>query len=109
MADERPNAQEAVEDAFREGWGSVVASLARETGDLGLAEDATQEAFTAALLHWPESGVPDRPVAWLRVAARRKAIDRLRQERRVARTAEVLQVLVERDLLAGQRGALAAG
>src|SRR5687768_12467889 len=87
----------AVEEVCRDAWGRVVASLARETGDLALAEDATQEAFAAALITWPGDGVPERPVAWLRVAARRKAIDRLRQERRIARTAAVLHDLTERD------------
>lgn len=87
----------AIEAVCRDAWGRVVAALARETGDLALAEDATQEAFAAALVTWPGDGVPERPVAWLRVAARRKAIDRLRQERRIARTAALLHTLTERD------------
>jgi RNA polymerase sigma-70 factor, ECF subfamily len=63
----------------------VLATLARHLGgDLGLAEDAVQDAFTAAAADWPHRGVPQRPGAWLTVAARRKAIDRLRRDRALA-------------------------
>lgn len=53
----------------------VVATLARMTGDLGLAEDLAQEAVADALAQWPEQGVPDNPGAWLTAVAKRKAID----------------------------------
>lgn len=53
----------------------VVATLARMTGDLGLAEDLAQDAVAEALAHWPESGVPDNPGAWLTAVAKRRAID----------------------------------
>jgi RNA polymerase sigma-70 factor, ECF subfamily len=39
-----------------------------------------QDAFVAAAADWPRSGVPRRPGAWLTVAARRRAIDRLRRD-----------------------------
>ena len=66
-------------------------------GDLGLAEDAVQDAFAAAAADWPRRGVPDRPGAWLTVTARRKAIDRLRAERSQAERAQVLERLVRFD------------
>jgi len=53
----------------------VVATLARLTGDVGLAEDLAQEAVADALAQWPERGVPDNPGAWLTAVAKRKAID----------------------------------
>ncbi|MGI8642856.1 MAG: sigma factor [Thermomicrobiales bacterium] len=60
----------------------MLATLTRQLGgDLGLAEDALQDAFTAAAEDWPRRGVPGNPGAWLTVAARRKAIDRLRRRR----------------------------
>lgn len=58
----------------------VLATLVRWTGDLGLAEDALQDATVRALETWPRDGVPDNPVAWLRLTARRRAIDLLRRE-----------------------------
>jgi RNA polymerase sigma-70 factor, ECF subfamily len=70
----------AVERAFREEWGQVVATLARRLGDLQLAEDAAQDAFAAAAATWPRDGVPARPGAWLTVTAWRKALDQLRRE-----------------------------
>jgi RNA polymerase sigma-70 factor, ECF subfamily len=58
----------------------VVATLIRVTGDWDLAEECAQEAFTQALRHWPDGGVPDRPGAWLTTVARNVATDRLRRE-----------------------------
>jgi RNA polymerase sigma factor, sigma-70 family len=54
--------------------------LVRLLGDFALAEEAVQDAFVAALEHWPAEGVPDRPGAWLFTVARRKALDRLRRD-----------------------------
>lgn len=61
----------------------VVATLARMTGDLGLAEDLAQDAVADALRQWPESGVPDNPGAWLTAVAKRKAIDGWRRRERL--------------------------
>src|SRR5213594_3634061 len=47
--------------------------------DVGLAEDLAQDALVAALERWPESGVPDKPGAWLMATAKRRAIDRFRR------------------------------
>jgi RNA polymerase sigma factor (sigma-70 family) len=57
----------------------LIAGLARIVRDVGLAEDTAQEAFVAALEQWPESGVPERPGAWLMATAKHRAIDRLRR------------------------------
>jgi len=83
-----PAVQEAVDAAFREEWGRVVATLIRRTGDWDLAEDCAQEAFAEALRRWPADGVPQRPGAWLTTVAGNRAIDRLR---RGARGAELLE------------------
>jgi RNA polymerase sigma-70 factor (ECF subfamily) len=83
-----PSVQRAVDTAFREEWGRVVATLIRRTGDWGLAEECAQEAFTQALRRWPLDGVPQRPGAWLTTVAGNLAIDRLR---RGARGAELLE------------------
>jgi RNA polymerase sigma factor (sigma-70 family) len=58
--------------------------------DLGLAEDLAQDALVDALRRWPESGVPDNPGAWLMAAAKLRAIDLLRRNKRLARKQEEL-------------------
>ncbi len=68
----------------------VLATLIRLLGDFTLAEDALQEAFSAALQQWPAQGVPDNPVAWLVSAGRFKVIDRLRSQKRQQQGAEQL-------------------
>jgi RNA polymerase sigma-70 factor (ECF subfamily) len=80
--------QQAVDAAFREEWGRVVAMLIRRTGDWDLAEECAQEAFTEALRRWPDDGIPQRPGAWLTTVAGNRAVDRLR---RSARGAELLE------------------
>ena len=86
----------AVEVAYRDEWGQLVATLIGSTGDWDLAEDCAQEAFEAALATWPRDGVPRRPGAWLTTAARNRATDRLR--RAAAGAAKLRQVAVlERD------------
>jgi RNA polymerase sigma-70 factor (ECF subfamily) len=65
---------------FREEYGRAVSVLLRTTGDLGLAEDAVQEAFEAAAERWPRSGMPEHPGAWIITAARRRAVDRFRRD-----------------------------
>lgn len=62
----------------------ILATLTRTLGDLRLAEDAVQEAVERALHDWPRSGVPRDPRAWLTVAARHRAIDLIRRERKRA-------------------------
>ena len=71
--------RDAVDAAFREEWGRVVATLIRVTGDWDLAEECAQDAFATALQRWPRDGVPGRPGAWLTTAARNRAIDVLRR------------------------------
>src|SRR5262245_22623495 len=89
-------AAEAVDSLYRSDWGRIVATLIRLVGDFTLAEDAVQEAFAAALVQWPEAGVPDSPRAGLIQGARHKAIDRIRRDQR-------LRDIVERDAPDWQR------
>jgi RNA polymerase sigma factor (sigma-70 family) len=83
-----PAVRHAVDAAFREEWGRVVATLIRRTGDWDLAEECAQEAFAEALRRWPVDGVPQRPGAWLTTVAGNRALDRLR---RAHRGAELLE------------------
>jgi RNA polymerase sigma-70 factor, ECF subfamily len=77
-----PVSDEAVETVYREDWGRIVATLIRLVGDFEVAEEAAQEAFTAAVDQWRISGVPEFPRAWIIQTARHKAIDRLRRQKR---------------------------
>jgi RNA polymerase sigma-70 factor (ECF subfamily) len=86
--------QRALDRVFREEYGRVVSALIRQVGDFELAEDAVQEAVAAALVNWPEAGVPRNPAAWLTTTARRKAIDRLRRAQTFARKQQELEYLV---------------
>jgi RNA polymerase sigma-70 factor (ECF subfamily) len=70
----------AVDAAFRDEWGQVVATLIGMTGDWDLAEDCAQDAFAAALTTWTRDGVPRRPGAWLTTTARNRATDLLRRD-----------------------------
>ncbi len=79
---------ETVADALAALWhiesARVVASVARLTRDIGLAEECAQDALVAALEHWPGAGVPDNPAAWLTRAAKNRALDHLRHRAQAA-------------------------
>jgi RNA polymerase sigma-70 factor, ECF subfamily len=70
----------AIDVAYRDEWGQVVATLIGLTGDWDLAEDSAQDAFAAALATWPRDGIPRRPGAWLTTTARNRATDRMRRD-----------------------------
>jgi RNA polymerase sigma-70 factor (ECF subfamily) len=74
----------ALDGIFREHWARVVATLVGIFGDIELAEDAAQEAFTIAAERWPRDGEPDNPVGWLVATARNRAIDHIRRQRVLA-------------------------
>lgn len=89
---------------YRADWGRIVARLFRLTGDFDVAEEATQEAFTAAVEQWRTDGVPEFPRAWIVQTARHKALDRLRRRARFASKVEearadvpLLRTIVEPD------------
>ena len=89
-----------VEHLFRSEAGRITALLVRRLGvdRLALAEDATQDALIAALHHWPRTGVPASPAAWLLQVARRKAIDALRRERTLQDRAGAIRDEAERSM-----------
>jgi RNA polymerase sigma-70 factor (ECF subfamily) len=87
-----------VEAVFRREWGRAVALVARLTGDLGLAEDAVQEAFTVALDRWANGPLPRDPAGWLITVARNQALDQLRRQAlRPAKEEAAMRMLSERD------------
>lgn len=83
---------------YRHESGRVLATLIRLLhGNFDLAEEAMQDAFTAALAQWPLEGIPDNPRAWLVSTGRFKAIDRLRRHARLDRYLEELAQSLETD------------
>jgi RNA polymerase sigma-70 factor (ECF subfamily) len=86
-------AAEALSQYGRLEAAQLVATLTRELGNFDLAEEAVQDAMVEAVQHWPVSGVPREPGAWLRVVAQRKAIGRLRRETRFRARAHLLGTL----------------
>ena len=69
-----------IERVFREEYGRAVAVLVRVFGDIDIAEEAVQDAFSAAVQRWPATGLPPSPAGWIITTARNRAIDRLRRE-----------------------------
>jgi RNA polymerase sigma-70 factor (ECF subfamily) len=69
-----------IDRIFRAEYGRAVAVLVRQFGDIDLAEEAVQDAFTVAIERWPREGVPPSPVGWIITTARNRAIDRFRRE-----------------------------
>jgi len=69
-----------IEHVVRAEYGRAVAVLVRTFGDIDIAEEAVQDAFTAAIERWASAGIPPSPVGWIITTARNRAIDRLRRE-----------------------------
>jgi RNA polymerase sigma factor (sigma-70 family) len=87
---------EAVDAVVRMEYGRVIAGVAHIVRDVGLAEELVQDALVAALVQWPESGIPDNPGAWLMATAKHRAIDLVRRRETYARKlAEVGRTLEE--------------
>jgi len=69
-----------IERIFRAEHGRAVAVLVRVFGDIDVAEEAVQDAFTRAVERWPSTGLPPSPTGWIITTARNRAIDRLRRQ-----------------------------
>ena len=76
-------AQAAIEAVWRIESPKLIASLARMTRDVGLAEDLAQDALVSALQQWPSEGIPRKPGAWLMAIAKRRGIDHFRRNKLV--------------------------
>jgi RNA polymerase sigma factor (sigma-70 family) len=81
----------AVAAVFREEAGRLTGALVRVLGNFDLAEEVVQDSLVAALVKWPEQGIPDNPGAWLMTTARRRAIDLLRRDRRYSEKLALLE------------------
>lgn len=79
-----------IEAVWRIESARLIAGLARLVRDVGLAEDLAQDALVIALERWPETGIPNKPGAWLMATAKHRAIDRIRRNVSLERKVEVL-------------------
>jgi RNA polymerase sigma-70 factor (ECF subfamily) len=95
----------AIDTVYRADWGRIIATLIGLFGDFDLAEEAAQEAFSAAVDQWRTDGVPEHPRAWIVQTARHKVIDRIRRRTRFAEklesytTSGLLQTIEEPNYL----------
>jgi RNA polymerase sigma-70 factor (ECF subfamily) len=94
---ERRSVEAALTALAREDGGRVLALLARQFGDVDLAEDAVQDGLVEATRTWPDAGVPDNPAAWLFAVARRRALDALRRTESRRRRTYDAAVQLSRD------------
>jgi RNA polymerase sigma factor (sigma-70 family) len=92
----------AIEAVWRIESPKLVAGLTRILRDIGLAEELAQDALLIALERWPQSGIPDKPAAWLMATAKHRAIDLLRRNSRIERKHREL----ENEFVADQPEAL---
>src|SRR6476661_5740929 len=87
----------AIDAVWRIESARLIAGLTRIVRDVAVAEDLAQDALVAALEQWPESGIPDKPGAWLMATAKRRAIDALRRGTRLERKHEEIARALERE------------
>ena len=83
-----PDIHRTIDAVWRIESARLIASLTRIVHDVGLAEDLAQGALVAALEQWPQSGIPDKPGAWLMTTAKHHAIDQIRRNIRLERKTE---------------------
>src|SRR5262245_8928417 len=88
--DAHRRARATIEAIFRIEQARLTAGLTRVVRDVGIAEDLAHDALVVALKQWPLSGIPDKPGSWLMVAAKHRAIDLLRRNKRLARKLDEL-------------------
>jgi RNA polymerase sigma-70 factor, ECF subfamily len=80
-----------IESVFRNESGRIIAGLIRAARSFDRAEEALQDALTAAMTSWQSKGVPDNPAAWITATAHRKLIDYARREQtRLSKNGELL-------------------
>jgi RNA polymerase sigma factor (sigma-70 family) len=96
----RENSHRAILAVWRIEQPRLITSLARMLRDVPLAEDLTQEALLAALEHWPVTGVPEKPGAWLMASAKNRAMDHVRRNRMLARKHDVIAADMAEEQLA---------
>lgn len=96
-----PATHRAIEAVFRIEAPKLIAGLVRIVGDIGLAEELSQDAMVAALAQWPDQGIPRNPAAWLMAAGKNRAIDMIRRSKTLERKTRLLGSELELTQSAG--------
>src|SRR5207253_1851844 len=91
LTEARTATDAALTAVFREEAAKLTGALVRLIGNFDIAEEVVQDSLLAALEKWPAQGIPDNPGAWLMTAARRRAIDLLRRDKRYAEKVALLE------------------
>ena len=97
MAVTATDTHRAIRAVFKIESAKLIASLTRVTRDIGQAEELAQDALVAALERWPETGIPEKPAAWLMATAKHRAIDNLRRKKLLERKHEEIGRELEAD------------
>ncbi|MCW5696070.1 MAG: RNA polymerase sigma factor [Bauldia sp.] len=92
-----PDINRTIDAVWRIEASRLIAGLAKMVRDVGLAEELAQEALVTAMARWPDTGVPDRPGAWLMATAKRRAIDLFRRDKLLAKKHAELQRDLEEE------------
>ncbi len=92
-----PGIHQAIEAIWRIEQAKIIASLARITRDIGVAEELAQDALVVALKRWPEQGIPDNPAAWLMATAKNRALDERRRAKLIERKHEEIGREMDED------------
>ena len=92
-----PGTHQAIEAIWRIEQAKIIASLARITRDIGVAEELAQDALVVALKRWPEQGIPDNPAAWLMATAKNRALDERRRAKLIERKHEEIGREMDED------------
>ncbi len=95
MTNDPEIARAAAEAAARQSYGKLIAYLAARMRDVAGAEDALADAFAAALERWPQTGVPQKPEAWLLAVARRRRVDAIRRRLTSEASRDHLRLIAE--------------
>src|ERR1700733_16186600 len=90
----------AIDAVWRRESARIIGALARRVRDVGLAEELAQDALVTALEHWPKSGIPNNPGAWLMTTAKNRALDQLRRFKLLQRKHPI--IAQEGELLVGE-------
>jgi RNA polymerase sigma factor (sigma-70 family) len=97
LSEPAPDIAQTIAQLVKQDRGRLLAALISKYRNFDLAEEALQDAFSSAHIHWGRVGLPANPHGWLITVASRKIIDRLRQTKRETKVAMETSALISED------------